>query len=202
MAAKIFNRPADMDVAIQLTNGCVWSYSATSTGIGPEVFDFVACGPDVEKDDCKWTKRRWLDSMKDYWRKGQTGVPDETLQEIADARKLPLGMVDILDRRYILRPEAIESVFLMHRMTGDPSWMDKAWDMFIAIEKFTHTKVAAAALDDVTKDKPMQEDSMESFWLAETLKYFYLVFSEWDVVDLDKWVFNTEAHPLRRADAE
>jgi hypothetical protein len=39
---------------------------------------------------------------------------------------------------------------------------------------------------------------MESFWLAETLKYFYLLFSEFDVVNLDEWVLNTEAHPFRR----
>jgi mannosyl-oligosaccharide alpha-1,2-mannosidase len=40
-------------------------------------------------------------------------------------------------------------------------------------------------------------DSMESFWMAETLKYFYLIFSEPDVLSLDDWVFNTEAHPFR-----
>ena len=34
--------------------------------------------------------------------------------------------------------------------------------------------------------------------VQETLKYFYLVFSEPDVIDLDEWVFNTEAHPFRR----
>lgn len=28
------------------------------------------------------------------------------------------------------------------------------------------------------------------------LKYLYLLFSEEDLVPLDKWVFNTEAHPL------
>jgi mannosyl-oligosaccharide alpha-1,2-mannosidase len=33
--------------------------------------------------------------------------------------------------------------------------------------------------------------------MAETLKYFYLVFSEPHVVSLDEWVFNTEAHPFR-----
>jgi hypothetical protein len=37
---------------------------------------------------------------------------------------------------------------------------------------------------------------MESFWLAETLKYFYLLFvDDPDVIPLDKYVFNTEAHP-------
>jgi len=38
--------------------------------------------------------------------------------------------------------------------------------------------------------------------LAETLKYFYLLFSQEDVVSLDEWVLNTEAHPFRRPDAE
>lgn len=38
---------------------------------------------------------------------------------------------------------------------------------------------------------------MQSFWLAETLKYLYLLFADDDKLDLDKWVFTTEAHPLR-----
>jgi mannosyl-oligosaccharide alpha-1,2-mannosidase len=35
--------------------------------------------------------------------------------------------------------------------------------------------------------------------MAETLKYFYLTFSEPSVISLDDWVFNTEAHPFRVA---
>jgi len=38
---------------------------------------------------------------------------------------------------------------------------------------------------------------MQSFFLAETLKYLYLLFSPTSVISLDEWVFNTEAHPLR-----
>lgn len=38
---------------------------------------------------------------------------------------------------------------------------------------------------------------MESFWLAETLKYLFLLFEDdANVLPLDQWVFNTEAHPL------
>lgn len=38
---------------------------------------------------------------------------------------------------------------------------------------------------------------MESFFLAETLKYFYLLFSDnSDLINLDTYIFNTEAHPL------
>lgn len=35
-----------------------------------------------------------------------------------------------------------------------------------------------------------------SFWLAETLKYLFLLFSDQDALRLDQWVLNTEAHPL------
>ncbi len=35
--------------------------------------------------------------------------------------------------------------------------------------------------------------------MAETLKYFYLTFASPDVINLDEYVFNTEAHPLKRA---
>jgi glycosyl hydrolase family 47 len=39
---------------------------------------------------------------------------------------------------------------------------------------------------------------MESFYLAETLKYLYLLFAPRETLDLGKVVFNTEAHPLRK----
>ena len=50
----------------------------------------------------------------------------------------------------------------------------------------------------MTLDDPVQVDEMESFWLAETLKYFYLLYSTPDTISLDDWVLNTEAHPFRR----
>lgn len=45
---------------------------------------------------------------------------------------------------------------------------------------------------------PPKRDKMESFFLAETLKYLYLLLddSQPDLVPLDQYVFNTEAHPL------
>lgn len=39
---------------------------------------------------------------------------------------------------------------------------------------------------------------LQSFWIAETLKYFYLIFSGPELISLDDYVFNTEAHPLKR----
>ncbi|KAF7932096.1 uncharacterized protein EAE97_009117 [Botrytis byssoidea] len=109
------------------------------------------------------------------------------------------GYIRVDDPSYQLRPEAIESVFIMYRLTGDRAWQETGWKMFKAIVKHTHTPLANARIKNVMEQKPDKEDSMESFWLAETLKYFYLLFSEPGVVSLDEWVLNTEAHPLRQA---
>jgi mannosyl-oligosaccharide alpha-1,2-mannosidase len=70
--------------------------------------------------------------------------------------------------------------------------------MISSILKHTRTQLAHSAIDDVTKSIPKVTDTMESFWLAETLKYAWLLFEEEDKWSLDDWVFNTEAHPLRR----
>lgn len=86
------------------------------------------------------------------------------------------------------RPEAIESVFILYRITGDQTYQEVAWDMFESIENATETEIANAAIEDVTKVIPAKADRMESFWLAETLKYFYLIFSEPELISLDDYV--------------
>jgi mannosyl-oligosaccharide alpha-1,2-mannosidase len=96
------------------------------------------------------------------------------------------------------RPEAIESVWYMYRITGDAYYRQAGWAMFQAVNQHTAVEFGNSAIDDVTSTSPTPKDEMESFWLAETLKYFYLLFAEEDVVSLDEWVLNTEAHPLRR----
>jgi len=68
--------------------------------------------------------------------------------------------------------------------------------MFDSIVEFCRTDVGYAELQDVqTKEK---RDGMQSFFLAETLKYSYLLFADQDVLSLDEYVFNTEAHPLTK----
>jgi len=111
---------------------------------------------------------------------------------------LPPGFSGVQSKYYILRPEAIESVWYMYRITGDATWMDKGWRMFEAIMKATNANAGHSALLDVTVAQPKQKNEMESFWFAETLKYFYLLFAGPDVISLDEWVLNTEAHTFKR----
>ena len=60
--------------------------------------------------------------------------------------------------------------------------------MFNAIQNYTKVNFGYSAIDDVTSEEPDPLDEMESFWLAETLKYFYLLFSPPDVISLDEYV--------------
>ena len=60
--------------------------------------------------------------------------------------------------------------------------------MFKAIQAQTKTDLAHSAIDNVMSPAPRQLDEMESFWLAETLKYFYMLYSDPSVVDLDEYV--------------
>jgi mannosyl-oligosaccharide alpha-1,2-mannosidase len=71
--------------------------------------------------------------------------------------------------------------------------------MFESIVAPSITDIAHAALDNCMVTNPPKADRMESFWMAETLKYFYLIFSNPNLVSLDEYVLNTEAHPLRRS---
>jgi len=127
-------------------------------------------------------------------------IKPQTHEEYMANQKLIPGFTAITDRRYILRPEAIESVYYMYRITGDPIWQDRGWAMWQAVIRAVGTEIGHSAIQDVTSKEKHAEptDSMESFWLAETLKYFYLLFAEPDVISLDEWVLNTEAHPFRR----
>ncbi|KAH9558163.1 hypothetical protein CY35_07G122600 [Sphagnum magellanicum] len=95
----------------------------------------------------------------------------------------------------ILRPETVESLMYVWRKTGDSKYRDWGWDIFQAFEKQSRTPTGYVGLRNVRTGE--KDDMMQSFFVAETLKYFYLLYSPSSVIPLDKWVFNTEAHPLR-----
>lgn len=100
---------------------------------------------------------------------------------------------------YLLRPEAVESFFIMSQLTGDPIYREWGWEVFQSIEKYCKTGVGYGSLGNVEIAEGQQpRNKMESFFLAETLKYLYLLFDPDTEVDvLHKHVFNTEAHPMR-----
>ncbi|XP_022369980.1 mannosyl-oligosaccharide 1,2-alpha-mannosidase IC isoform X2 [Enhydra lutris kenyoni] len=97
---------------------------------------------------------------------------------------------------YILRPEVVESYMYLWRQTHDPIYREWGWEVVLALEKYCRTEAGFSGIQDVYSSIPNHDNKQQTFFLAETLKYLYLLFSEDDMLSLEDWVFNTEAHPL------
>jgi len=101
------------------------------------------------------------------------------------------------DGQNLLRPELIESLYYLYYLTGDKMYQDWGWKIFESFEKYTRQTDGYSSIHDVrNKDHVRARDKMESFFLAETLKYFYLLFDKNNLFPFNQWLFNTEAHPL------
>ncbi|XP_055728787.1 mannosyl-oligosaccharide 1,2-alpha-mannosidase IA-like [Salvelinus fontinalis] len=100
------------------------------------------------------------------------------------------------EKYFILRPEVIETYMYMWRFTHDPKYREWGWEAVQALEKHCRVEGGYSGVRDVYASSPNHDDVQQSFYLAETLKYLYLLFSDDDHLPLEHWVFNTEAHPL------
>ncbi|KAF3703041.1 Mannosyl-oligosaccharide 1,2-alpha-mannosidase IA [Channa argus] len=100
------------------------------------------------------------------------------------------------EKYFILRPEVIETYMYMWRFTHDPKYREWGWEAVQALEQHCKVEGGYSGIRDVYASTPNHDDVQQSFYLAETLKYLYLLFSDDDHLPFDHWVFNTEAHPL------
>lgn len=155
LGGKVFENEEHVDIGRKLAGACVWGYKASPSGIMPEVSRLLPC---ANLTTCEWDENAWHEGVMSR-RTGEEKGQD-TLRNIASLR-LPDGFTSIDDRRYLLRPEAIESVFIMHRLTGEQQWQAAAWDMWTAIMRATDTDIGNSALTDVSADSPPREDRME-----------------------------------------
>ena len=128
--------------------------------------------------------RRLQDSSFKMW--NLHGIEPETID---------YKTMRVIDGRYHLRPEIIESTYYLFHYTGDPEYRLIGEKMFVDFVKCCRADSGYAALADVTTKQ--QLDEMESFVVAETFKYFYLLFAPPETLQFDKVIFNTEAHPLK-----
>ncbi len=97
---------------------------------------------------------------------------------------------------YPLRPEIIESAYYLFRSTKDPKYLEMGRAFFESLVARCRTDAGYTTLKSVVTGE--KGDLMPSYFLDETLKYLYLLFRPEGTLDLDKVVFNTEAHPFRR----
>jgi mannosyl-oligosaccharide alpha-1,2-mannosidase len=127
LGGRLFGNDGHVAVGERLARGCAWAYSAFPTGVMPEQFGLLPC-PELD-GHCAWDGAEWA-------RDGDLSLPE--------------GFTGVPDPRYLLRPEAIESLFVLYRITGREDLRDVAWRMFEAITKATETGYANAAVANVT----------------------------------------------------
>ncbi|KAI0045662.1 glycoside hydrolase family 47 protein [Auriscalpium vulgare] len=164
----------DWKTGVELLHTCMATHD-TKTGLAPEIAHFR-----IPSDG--------MDKIPDFQ------VPTDWY--IKGARPEP-NVLPPYDARYMLRPETVESLFYAFRLTGNKRYREMGWAIFKAIEQ--HCRIPSggyATIVSVDEVPPRHEDKMETFFMSETLKYLYLLFSDGDTIPLSKYVFNTEAHPL------
>ncbi len=93
--------------------------------------------------------------------------------------------------------ETIESIFVMWRLTHDPKYREWGWEIFQAINTHCRVEAGFAGVRNVNQIPVVYDDLQQSFFMAETLKYLFLLFSPDELIPLSEFVFNTEAHPFR-----
>lgn len=148
-----------MQLARELMKTCWAMYAVTESGLSPEIAWFEADNADLRPSPGSRPRPRSKDD-KQSWKKDFIIKP--------------------LDAHNLQRPETVESLFLMFRVTNDPIYRKWGWKIFKAFQK--HTLVAGGegytSLNDVTKVPPTPRDNMESFWLVRhDLLYLCLLIS-------------------------
>ncbi|XP_019961177.2 endoplasmic reticulum mannosyl-oligosaccharide 1,2-alpha-mannosidase [Paralichthys olivaceus] len=129
----------------------------------------------------------------------ETGLSPEIAHFNLQASEGRDVVVKPADRHNLLRPETVESLFYMYRFTKDTKYRDWGWEILQSFNKYTKVPDGGYTSINNVRDpvNPGPRDKMESFFLGETLKYLYLLFSDdTELLSLDKYIFNTEAHPL------
>ncbi|KAG5210925.1 endoplasmic reticulum mannosyl-oligosaccharide 1,2-alpha-mannosidase isoform X1 [Ovis aries] len=141
-----------------------------------------------------------MDTCYQMYRQMETGLSPEIAHfNLHRTKAVKDVQVKAADRHNLLRPETVESLFYLHRLTGDRKYQDWGWEILRSFN--TYTRVPSGGYSSISNVQdprhPQPRDKMESFFLGETLKYLYLLFSDDpDLLSLDTYVFNTEAHPL------
>lgn len=170
-----YEREQDWLLAQELTYTCYQMYKQTPTGLAPEIVVFNDPeSVEAHRFNSKNTNW-WISPTKDF-------------------------AIKPLDAHNLQRPETVESIMILYHITKDKKyrqWGAEILDNFIkhsCIHCDEPNLITYTSLDNMIQIPTKKKDNLESFWIAETLKYLYLLFQ--DDFDLTKVVFNTEAHPF------
>eukprot|EP01064_Diplonema_japonicum_P036591 TRINITY_DN8281_c0_g1_i1.p1 TRINITY_DN8281_c0_g1~~TRINITY_DN8281_c0_g1_i1.p1 ORF type:complete len:709 (+),score=169.87 TRINITY_DN8281_c0_g1_i1:1876-4002(+) len=150
-------------------------------------------GKGEERDAVLQAAEEITETCYEMYHKTVTGVAPEMV-EFREGEMFIGGRASY----YLLRPETVESFFYLWRITKKEKYREWGWTVFMALKRWCRVPNGGyTGLRNIGFTPPQQDDLQQSFWLAETLKYLFLLFSDDDALDLSEWVLNTEAHPMK-----
>nr|XP_045621161.1 ER degradation-enhancing alpha-mannosidase-like protein 3 [Procambarus clarkii] len=175
------------------------------------VMKYISQGPmllDVHMHRPHTTSRNFMDALLAFWPglqvlKGDIKPAIEThemlYQVIQRHNFLPEAFTTDFQvhwGQHPLRPEFLESTYLLYLATDDPYYLRVGEQVLRSLQKHAWVPCGYAAVKDVRTG--VHEDRMDSFVLSETFKYLYLLFAKPSdlIIDLDQFIFTTEAHLL------
>eukprot|EP00457_Paulinella_chromatophora_P002534 gb/GEZN01002539.1/.p1 GENE.gb/GEZN01002539.1/~~gb/GEZN01002539.1/.p1 ORF type:complete len:786 (-),score=116.73 gb/GEZN01002539.1/:90-2288(-) len=167
-------------LAAELVDGCVWSYWLTPKGLAPDIIS--------------------INNKPRPWSVSSSAHSVSNPLSFASQHQLYKNLIHSKVSKWPLRPETVESLYILYRTSGDQRYREDGWQIFQNIEKWSRTRFGYSGLKSVTalEQLPTQgwDGHMPTYFLAETLKYLYLLFLDDDPWPFTQYVFNTEAHPF------
>lgn len=175
------------------------------------IMQYINQGPlflSVQMHQPDRTAHAYMDALQAFWPglqvlKGDLKKAIETHQMLYEVSKkhtfLPEAFTmefEVHWGQHPLRPELVESTYFLYEATGDPYYLDVGKHIVEKINEHARVPCGFAALRDVRTLS--HEDRMDSFVLAETFKYLFLLFTEKKdlVFNMHQFIFTTEAHLL------
>jgi len=142
----------EMRLAEELTKTCWGMYKVMATGLAPEITYFEIDSPPRTETDAIIRSKEMTEGEDASWRSDFTVKP--------------------MDSHNLQRPETVESLFYMWRITGDVKYREWGWEMFEAFVKYTSAEDGAGftSLSNANVLPPELKDNMESFWMVRLLR--------------------------------
>ena len=102
------------------------------------------------------------------------------------------------EKYYILRPDLIETYYYLWHLTRDIKYKEWAWDIAESIERHCISELGYTGIYNVEDVNSRKDQIQQSFFISETLKYLYLMFSNEKKINLDHFILNSAAHLFYR----
>ncbi|KAG9026518.1 hypothetical protein FRB95_008744 [Tulasnella sp. JGI-2019a] len=182
-----WERQLHMDIARGQATTCYLTYADMESGLGADIVRF------------EYNGRRWKDVYDAWYEAGAEGTAPGFNVNAPPVHEPGKRDYYVDHDVWRSRPETIESLFILYRITGESIWRERGYEIFRSIEKWSKGDVGYASVGNVDsiRIEPYRTNEMPSYFLAETLKYLYLLFQDDDCgISLDHMIFNTEAHPF------